>query len=69
MTVFNDPWRKDRCKHDLLFELSNPEDVLSTVVQDRQQRHVFALFQGVWIGGDCPHFGDLKHKQQDSSDS
>lgn len=52
----------------LLFELSDPEVVLSAVVQDGQQRHVFALLQRVWVGGDGPYLRHLKHKQQSSTE-
>ena len=47
------------------FQLGDPEDGLSAVVQDRQQRHVLSLFQRVRVGGDGPHFGHLGHKQHD----
>lgn len=41
------------------FQLSDPEDVLSAFVQDRQQRHVLSLLQRVRVGGDGPHFAHL----------
>lgn len=48
----------------LPLQLSDPEVVLLAVLEDGQQRDIFALLQRVWVGGDRPHLSDLKPKEQ-----